>query len=100
MEWFRGDGDANEIAALTDALRELLPGVKIDKLWSKPCVVVYTPTGYPYLGWIEDGLAVACGGNGAAAKSSDGVGRLASILFGRRGWDDSYDRDRFTPRFG
>ena len=97
--WFRSDGAADEIAALTDAIGKLLPGVEVETLWSKPCVVVYTPTGYPYVGWVDDGLAVVRGGNGAAAKSSDEVGRLASTLFGESGWDDSYDPDVFTPRF-
>jgi sarcosine oxidase len=99
VDWFRGDGDRDEVAALAEAIGRLLPGVEVTKLWSKPCVVVYTPTGYPYVGWVDDGLAVVRGGNGAAAKSSDEVGRLASTLFGPSGWDRSYDPDAFAPRF-
>jgi sarcosine oxidase len=96
-DWFRGGGDAREVAALTRVLGQLLPGVEIAATWSKPCVVVVTPTGDPYIGWVADGLAVALGGNGAAAKSSDEIGRLAATLFGP-GWDAGYDPDAFTPR--
>lgn len=97
--WFRGDGDTTEIAALTRALTSLLPGVDLAKVWSRPCVVVFTATGRPYLGWAADGLAVALGGNGAAAKSSDEIGRLAAGVV-ESGWDRSYDPGLFTPVFG
>lgn len=95
--WFRGNGDPREIAALIRMIGVLLPGVEISNVWSKPCVVVVTPTGNPYVGWIADGLAVALGGNGAAAKSSDEIGRLAATLFDL-GWDTTYDPESFAPR--
>ena len=47
-------------------------------------MITGTPTGHPYVGWIDDGLAVALAGNGSAAKSSDELGRLGSE-YGPRG---------------
>ena len=64
----------------------------------RPCVYTETPTGLPYVGWVEDGLAVAIGGNGAAAKSSDEWGRLAAGLFAADGWTDSLPASLFAPR--
>ena len=93
--WFRGEGDRREAAALVQALTDLLPAAGTRLTWSKPCVTVNTPTGYPFVDWIADGMAVAIGGNGAAAKSSDEIGRLAASLFADPGWDRSYDRDPF-----
>ena len=95
--WFHGDGDPNEIAALADVLAGLLPDATIGETWSKPCATVNTPSGYPYVGWVAEGMAVAIGGNGAAAKSSDEIGRLAASLFADPGWDESYDPEAFIP---
>ena len=60
-------------------------------------MVTGTRTGYPYIGWIDDGLAVSLGGNGSAAKSSDELGRLAATLFSADGWDDTIAASTFEP---
>ena len=53
----------------------------------------------PYVGWVEDGLAVALGGCGSAAKSSDELGRLASTLFESEHWTDPLPSTAFEPVF-
>ncbi|MDH4364256.1 MAG: hypothetical protein OEY70_09270, partial [Acidimicrobiia bacterium] len=98
VDWFHGNGDSAEAEALTDTLRALLPGVAITSVTSSPCVITNTPTGHPYVGWLDDGLAVAIGGNGEAAKSCDEIGRLAASLFGAEGWTDSLNPETFTPQ--
>ncbi len=100
IEWFHGDGYDFEIDALQSALRGLLPDVDFLSYTSSPCVVTTTPTGHPYIGFIDDGLAVAIGGNGSAAKSSDELGRLAASLFSPEGWTDSIDQAVFEPQLG
>ena len=65
----------------------------------KPCVVTNTVSGHPYIGWISKGLAVAIGGCGAAAKSSDEIGRVAASLFSESGWDSIISEKIFAPIF-
>ena len=98
VDWFHGDGDDDEAGALKATLTALLPGVPVRSWVQRPCVYTETPTGLPYVGWVEDGLAVAIGGNGAAAKSSDEWGRLAAGLFAADGWTDSLPASLFAPR--
>ena len=98
-EWFHGDGDSIETEALQNSLIALLPDAQVDNWVQKPCVVTNTATGHPYIGWVEEGVAVALGGCGSAAKSSDELGRLASTLFTPAGWDDSLPATTFEPIF-
>lgn len=98
VDHFQGPGDEGEIEALKAALAGLLPMVDFVSFTTHPCVVTTTPSEHPYVGFVDDGVAVALGGNGAAAKSSDEIGRLAASLFTEAGWDDSYDPDAFAPQ--
>ena len=98
-EWFQGDGDPIEAEALKSSLMSLLPNAQIDSWVQKPCVVTNTATEHPYIGWVEDGVAVAIGGCGSAAKSSDELGRLASTLITSDGWNDSLPANAFEPIF-
>jgi sarcosine oxidase len=98
LDWFHSDGDRVEAEALENSLRALLPGTELGLLSTFPCVVTGTPSGHPYLGWVDEGIAVAIGGNGSAAKSSDELGRLAASLFSPDGWTDPIDPAWFEPR--
>ncbi len=80
VDWFHGSGDPNEADALRSALAARLPGRPIPSSTTVPCVYTGTASGLPIIDWLDDGLAVAVGGNGAAAKSSDELGRLAAAL--------------------
>lgn len=97
-DWFRGEGDPTEIDALQRCVEGLLPGVEVRSWAQRPCVVTNTPSDHPYIGWVDDEVAVAIGGNGAAAKSSDEIGRLAATLFAPDGWTDEIDAATFAPR--
>lgn len=97
-DWFHGDGDLVEIEALTNSLFSLLPDAPLGDIVTSPCVITGTPTGVPYIGWVEDGVAVAIAGNGSAAKSSDELGRLGASLFSPAGWDSPIDPGEFTPQ--
>ena len=100
VDWFHSDGDADEIDALESSLRSLLPDAQLSNMIHAPCVTTNTATGLPYIGWVDDDIAVAIGGNGCAAKSSDELGRLASSLFSEQGWTDTLDMELFGPRTG
>jgi len=80
VAWFHGSGDPNEADALRSALAARLPGRPSLSSTTVPCVYTGTASGLPIIDWLDDGLAVAVGGNGAAAKSSDELGRMAAAL--------------------
>jgi len=80
VDWFHGSGDPNEADALRSALAARLPGRPILSTTTVPCVYTGTANGMPVIDRLDGGPAVALGGNGAAAKSSDELGRLAAAL--------------------
>ena len=100
VDWFHTDGDPDEAESLEANLRALLPDAPLADAVSAPCVVTATATTHPFVGWVEENrLAVACAGNGSAAKSSDELGRIAASLFGDDGWDSAIDPAELVPRF-
>lgn len=94
-EWFRATAGDDEERATADAqLSALIPSLASAPKHTSTCVYTMTASGYPYVGMVSERLAVAVGGNGKGAKSSDEIGRLgASVLLG-----ESVD-ERLTPRF-
>lgn len=98
--WFRTPGNEQARAHLVANMAALVPGLKIVGTHTETCVVSYTPTGYPAIGWTSSpSIAVMAGGCGAAAKSSDEIGRLgAELLLHGRIVDAAYGAD-FAPRF-
>jgi sarcosine oxidase len=98
--WFRRGGDAANHAHLVATMRQLMPDLSIKAITNTTCVTAYTPTGYPAIGWTsQPSIAVMAGGCGAAAKSSDEIGRLgAELLLHGEIVDEAYAAD-FTPRF-
>ncbi|MEM7531886.1 MAG: FAD-binding oxidoreductase [Chloroflexota bacterium] len=96
-EWFHhGDSDACK-PALADALRSMLPDVKFDETVSRRCIVCYTPSRVPTIDWVDDTqrFLVVTGGNGAGAKGSDTIGRLAAGVMVDGTWPDELDREPF-----
>ena len=77
--WFQSDGDAAAGAYLLDHLRALMPGLAIDATRTAPCAVSFTATDMPYIERLDDNLTLLTGGNGAAAKCADELGRLGAL---------------------
>ncbi len=98
--WFKTTGDADARAHLIRNMSGLVPDLVVRGIHTESCVTSYTPTGYPAIGWTSaPSIAVMAGGCGAAAKSSDEIGRLgAELLLHGRIVDTAYGAD-FTPRF-
>ncbi|MGV3548856.1 NAD(P)/FAD-dependent oxidoreductase [Rhizobium sp.] len=98
--WFKAPGDAGAREHLVRSMGDLVPGLAIKSVHTETCVVSYTPTGYPAIGWTSvPSIGVMAGGCGAAAKSSDEIGRLgAELLLHGRIIDQAYRAD-FTPQF-
>lgn len=81
VDWFRGEGEPGAISHLKRLLARSVPDLDAVRLLSVPCVTTYTVHGYPYAGFVAgERIALLTGGNGAAAKSSDEIGRIGADL--------------------
>lgn len=99
-DWFRGSGRADVREHLVRIMRDLVPDLDVLSITTAPCVTSFTPTGYPAIGYTSSPrVAVMAGGCGAAAKSSDEIGRLGAGLLLENGIkDDAYGTD-FAAHF-
>jgi sarcosine oxidase len=91
--WFRAGGDVTEAANLKAVLLDVIPHLSAVSFLHKPCVVTYTSTNRPFIDQIDDGLYVATGGCGAAAKSSNEIGRLSARLVHTGSWKEETELD-------
>jgi sarcosine oxidase len=79
-EWYHGRGDAAVGARLLEQLANLLPGTAFEATHTEPCAVVWTKTGYPTIERLNNTVTALIGGNGAAAKCGDELGRLGAMV--------------------
>lgn len=86
--WMRGDGHRLELAALRSLVEALVPGVRATAWATAPCLITETPSDLPYLDHVDEGLVLAAGGNGYAAKSANAIGELAARLALEGRWRD------------
>ena len=95
--FFHTDGSASTAKQLRVILQELLPGLRPSSYATRPCVVAITETSRPYVDTvIPSRIFAAAGGCGAAAKSSDEIGRLAASLAENGAWQDNLEASQFT----
>ncbi len=78
--WYNGSGDAEVGARLLEQLAALLPDVPFEATHTGPCAVVWTQTGYPCIERQDETVTALIGGNGAAAKCGDELGRLGAMV--------------------
>lgn len=86
--WMRGEGHALELAGLRALVEELVPGIRAVAWETKPCLITETPSDLPYLDHVDEGLVLAAGGNGYAAKSANAIGAIAARLALEGRWSD------------
>jgi sarcosine oxidase len=86
--WMAGNAADEQRNSMREVLEKLLPKVSFESLTMKPCLIADTVHGLPFVDQVEDGLFVAMGGNGHAAKSADAIGALAANLMVSGRWDD------------
>lgn len=84
-QWFHGSGSSVEARALEQELRRVIPGLRTEAVHAKTCVVTNRVKGdVPLIEPIVAGkVMVATAGLGAAAKSSNEIGRLAALQLQR-----------------
>ncbi len=81
QDWFRCAPPLEDVERLTAALHALVPDLVGAELRTAQCAATLTASGRPLIDWVEPGrVAIACGGNGKGAKSSDEIGRLGAAL--------------------
>ncbi|WP_137130231.1 FAD-dependent oxidoreductase [Rhizobium sp. FY34] len=90
--WFRSGGRDSVRDHHVSIIEKLVPNLDLSRASTGACVVSNTPTGYPAIAYTQSPrIAVLTGGCGAAAKSSDEIGRLgAELLFKGQIEDASY----------
>ncbi|SFB48621.1 sarcosine oxidase [Rhizobium sp. NFR07] len=90
--WFRSGGRETVRDHHARIMETLVPGVDRSRISTGSCVVSKTATGYPAIAFTDSPhIAVLTGGCGAAAKSSDEIGRLgAELIFHGEIRDDAY----------
>ncbi|MFN4207430.1 MAG: NAD(P)/FAD-dependent oxidoreductase [Agrobacterium albertimagni] len=97
--WFRRGGRLTTRDHLHRIITRLVPSLADAPLSMAACVTSFTPENYPAIGFASERIAVLTGGCGAAAKSSDEIGRLgAELIQHGRIVDDAYG-DVFLPVF-
>ncbi|MDQ0454784.1 NAD(P)/FAD-dependent oxidoreductase [Rhizobium paknamense] len=101
--WFRSGGRESTRDHLHRIIGNLVPSLVHAPLSMAACVTSFTPGGYPAIGWSESPrIGVLSGGCGAAAKSSDEIGRLGAelLLHGRLFHeDDAVDLEHFQEKW-
>jgi len=99
--WFKTDGIEENRVRFRNFLLDLMPRLAECRNWhSRSCAVTWTATGLPYIDHVlDERIAVAVGGNGKGAKSSDDWGWIAAHLIAGRDWEHPVDRARLRiPR--
>jgi len=95
--YMTSEGSPQTRKKLVPVLSALLPKLARAPVVSKPCLLTYTPSGYPMVDELEKGWDLAAGGCGQAAKSSDQIGKLAVDLVCGTAWA-GFKRSTFAAR--
>ena len=93
--FFQSGGHAERGEELRRLLQTLFPSLSLDQGLTKPCILTYTPQGYPMVDAVGPDVFVAMGGCGGAAKSSDEIGRMAALLVEHGTWTHDLDAALF-----
>jgi sarcosine oxidase len=103
IDWFHGEGNREEVEALSDVLYQMIPDLRAISTLTKPCVVGFTSHDRPYIDSLDGILGdrnrapgrlyLASGPD--AAKSSVEIGRLAARMVAAGAWDDDLPAEWF-----
>ncbi|MGR3512514.1 MAG: NAD(P)/FAD-dependent oxidoreductase [Paracoccaceae bacterium] len=79
-DWYRSGGNAERGDYLTERIKGIIPGLAFEDRYHKPCVTTWSKDRLPDIRRLAPGLIVAAAGNGAGAKCSDELGRMAAAV--------------------
>ncbi|MDH4439771.1 MAG: FAD-binding oxidoreductase [Rhizobium sp.] len=97
--WFRSGGRISTRDHLQRIIGQLVPSLAQAPISMAACVTSFTPANYPAIGYASERIAVLSGGCGAAAKSSDEIGRLGAELMLHGRIVDEANGEVFRPVF-
>ena len=96
LDWFHSDGRQDIAALMKEALLRMVPGLNALSYHSLPCLITNSAHGNPYIDALDGHrVFVATAGNGYAAKSSDEIGRIGTMLCATDAWHSDLDRQEF-----
>lgn len=78
--WFRSGGSAGIGDYLTSRICEVIPGLRFESRFHRPCVTTWSENGLPEIRRLAPRLVFAAAGNGSGAKCSDELGRIAAAI--------------------
>jgi sarcosine oxidase len=96
--WVLSGGSASEVDWFCAYVAEILPGVRVGRALSKPCLPTFNASGLPYIDRVADGLVVATEGE-RGVMMADEIGRLAAGLAGQDRWVDPLPSQLFSARW-
>lgn len=96
--WVRTGGNPADLDETRELLAELLPGVDILSMRTRPCLVCATPSDRPYIDWADDRTVVLVEGE-RGAMAADEIGRLAAELALTGQWRDSIPHSVFAAEW-
>ena len=79
-DWFRSGGNIEIGHYLTGRILEVIPDLKFESRFHRPCVTTWTADRIPEIRRLGPRLTVAAAGNGSGAKCSDELGRMAAEI--------------------
>lgn len=85
-DWYKGKGETHWHDVMWQTLSDMIPNLKTDYVFTRPCVVTYTVNNQAYIDQLDKNLYVAVGGCGAAAKSSPEIGKVAALMVQNESW--------------
>jgi sarcosine oxidase len=88
VAWMAGDAHTAALGPLRALVEQIVPGIRARSWQTKPCLITDTASVLPMVDRLDDGLFIATGGNGYAAKSADAIGALAATLCRTGAWPD------------
>lgn len=98
QEWVYSGGDAAGAEQLIGPLTALIPGLQVEAVVAKPCLVTENRDSRPYIGRVSDSVVVATEGE-HGVTIADEVGRLAAGLARSGVWQDALPAKLFQPKF-
>jgi sarcosine oxidase len=96
--WLHAGGDQDGARAFQPVLEQLVPGLVVEDIVARPCLVTMNHATTPYIGHVSDRTVVATEGD-HGVTIGDEIGRLAANLTRSGEWTDSLPEALFTPRF-
>ena len=94
-EWHRRDGSTSEAAFLRTWVDEHIPVLSGSDGHAIGCTITESASTFPIIREVAPRVVVATGCGGAAAKSSDEIGRIAAKLVTQGRWDSTLDQTHF-----